>query len=155
MKLTTALTVACGTLCLSLPFNVERQFGGLFGGLFGALGGSSSSNQKFDYVVVGGGTAGLTIAKRLAEDRSVTVAVIEAGGKWSITDPLLAQAPGGAVLFVGKSQVSFASRYSVTNSQQGTTETFPTIDWGFFTPKDPASGNKQRSYARGKCLGGR
>ena len=31
-----------------------------------------------DYIVVGGGTAGLTIANRLAENN--TVAVIEAGG---------------------------------------------------------------------------
>jgi hypothetical protein len=37
-------------------------------------------NATYDYVVVGGGTAGLTIAARLAEDSDVSVAVIEAGG---------------------------------------------------------------------------
>ena len=37
-------------------------------------------NATFDYVVVGGGTAGLTIAARLAEDPDVSVAVMEAGG---------------------------------------------------------------------------
>lgn len=37
-------------------------------------------NGTFDYVVIGGGTAGLTIAARLAEDSDVSVAVIEAGG---------------------------------------------------------------------------
>ena len=37
-------------------------------------------NASYDYVVVGGGTAGLTIAARLAEDSDVSVAVIEAGG---------------------------------------------------------------------------
>ena len=37
-------------------------------------------NASFDYVIVGGGTAGLTLATRLAENPAVTVAVIEAGG---------------------------------------------------------------------------
>lgn len=37
-------------------------------------------NATYDYVVIGGGTAGLTIAARLAEDSDLSVAVIEAGG---------------------------------------------------------------------------
>jgi ribulose 1,5-bisphosphate synthetase/thiazole synthase len=37
-------------------------------------------NATYDYVVIGGGTAGLTIAARLAEISNVSVAVIEAGG---------------------------------------------------------------------------
>lgn len=36
--------------------------------------------QSFDYVIVGGGTAGLVMARRLSEDGSASVAVIEAGG---------------------------------------------------------------------------
>ncbi|MEV7981938.1 GMC oxidoreductase [Streptomyces sp. NPDC086519] len=35
--------------------------------------------QEFDYVVIGGGTAGSVIASRLTEDPDVTVAVIEGG----------------------------------------------------------------------------
>ncbi|BGP54267.1 hypothetical protein JCM8202v2_001844 [Rhodotorula sphaerocarpa] len=37
------------------------------------------AGQTFDYVIVGGGTAGLVMAARLSENSSTTVAVIEAG----------------------------------------------------------------------------
>lgn len=40
---------------------------------------TQSQRKSFDYVIVGGGTAGLTLANRLTENYSVTVAVIEAG----------------------------------------------------------------------------
>lgn len=42
--------------------------------------GVPGQNATYDYVVVGGGTGGLTIAARLAEEEGVSVAVVEAGG---------------------------------------------------------------------------
>lgn len=40
--------------------------------------------QSFDYVIVGGGTTGLAMANRLAEDGTNSVAVVEAGGFYEV-----------------------------------------------------------------------
>lgn len=45
-------------------------------------------NMTFDYVVIGGGTAGMTVASRLSEDPDVNVLVLEAGADKS-SDPFV------------------------------------------------------------------
>lgn len=75
-RLVIALLLSCGA-CVPVSDYRKRQ------------------DAAFDYVIAGGGTAGLTLAARLSEDPSTSVAVIEAGTYYSITDPLLASTPAG------------------------------------------------------------
>ncbi|KAL8912052.1 MAG: hypothetical protein Q9171_002905 [Xanthocarpia ochracea] len=61
----------------------------LLGSSFGAPG----NNETYEYIIVGGGTAGLTLATRLAEQQSGRVAVIEAGGFYEIGNGNISQIP--------------------------------------------------------------
>lgn len=98
--------------------------------------GVSGVNATFDYVVVGGGTAGLTIAERLAETANVSVAIIEAGGFYQVDAGNLTEIP--AYDFLGVSGVSNKTK----------------VDWGFVTQPQEGLGGREISYTQGKTLGG-
>ena len=66
---TTILALAATSVLAQSPFDS-----------FATSSGTPGKNASYDYVIVGGGTGGLTIAARLAENKNVSVAVIEAGG---------------------------------------------------------------------------
>ncbi|KAI4604036.1 hypothetical protein KJ359_000163 [Pestalotiopsis sp. 9143b] len=91
----------------------------------------------YDYVIVGGGTAGLAMAARLSEDPSIQVAVLEAGTYYQAGSPLLSSTPSGDVIGVGASP-------SDTNL----------VDWNFVTTPQAGANSRKIHYARGKCLGG-
>ncbi|CAD6442243.1 d34d526b-2779-4c26-b517-ea3c29081a36 [Sclerotinia trifoliorum] len=96
------------------------------------------SDATFDYVIVGGGTAGLTIASRLSEDTETTVAVIEAGTFYQVSNLILSSTPAGHSFWIGSSP----------------SDTNPLVDWNFVTTPQEGAAGRSIHYARGKCLGG-
>lgn len=85
--------------------------------------------MKFDYVIVGGGSAGCTLAYRLGEDPSVSVCVIEAGG--SHKNPFV-WIPAAVIALVPKKLKN----------------------WAFNTTPQKALNNRVCYQPRGRVLGG-
>jgi choline dehydrogenase len=87
------------------------------------------SAGAFDYIIVGGGTAGCVLANRLTRKPDVQVLLIEAGGK---DDYLWIHIPVGYLYCIGN----------------------PRTDWLFRTEADPGLAGRSLIYPRGKVLGG-
>lgn len=83
----------------------------------------------YDYVVVGGGTSGLTVANRLSEIANISVAVIEAGS--SVLDNV---------------NVTDVSGYG---NSLGTD-----IDWAYETVPQTYASNTVQTMSSGKAVGG-
>ncbi|MFM9972141.1 MAG: GMC family oxidoreductase [Burkholderiales bacterium] len=86
-------------------------------------------NNNFDYVIIGGGTAGCVLANRLSADPAVSVLLLEAGGKdnW-----IWIHIPVGYLYCIGN----------------------PRTDWCYRTEPDPGLNGRSILYARGRVLGG-
>ena len=84
---------------------------------------------KFDYVIVGAGSAGCVLANRLSEDRRTTVALLEAGGS---DNYIWIHIPVGYLYCMGN----------------------PRTDWGFQTEPSPGLNGRSLGYPRGRVLGG-
>ena len=88
-----------------------------------------ATQQSYDYVVVGAGSAGCVLANRLTEDGRHTVLLLESGPRDSY--PWI-HIPIG----------------------YGKTMFHPVYNWGFYTEPEPGMNNRRVYWPRGRGLGG-
>jgi choline dehydrogenase len=84
---------------------------------------------RFDYVIVGGGSAGCVLANRLSADPKVSVLLLEAGGR---DNYIWIKIPVGYLYCMGN----------------------PRTDWRFRTAAEPGLNGRSLAYPRGRVLGG-
>ncbi len=90
-----------------------------------------TGRPAFDYVIVGGGSAGCVLAERLSADRTATVLVLEAGRSDYPWD-LFIQMPGALTFPSG-------NRF---------------YDWKYESEPEPFMNGRRIAHARGKVFGG-
>ncbi|MCW2819701.1 MAG: hypothetical protein JWR42_2488 [Marmoricola sp.] len=91
----------------------------------------STRREHYDFVVVGGGSAGCALANRLSADPAVSVLVLEAGRSDFRVDPFI-HMPAALPFPIG-------SRF---------------YDWKYETEPEPEMHGRRIYHARGKVLGG-
>jgi len=87
------------------------------------------SEESYDYVIIGAGSAGCVLANRLSEDRRTTVALLEAGGR--DTNPWI-HIPAGY----------FRTMFN------------PDVTWQYGAGPEPHLGGRIVPWPRGRVLGG-
>ncbi|KAK3377546.1 hypothetical protein B0H63DRAFT_220495 [Podospora didyma] len=97
-------------------------------------------NATYDYIVIGGGTAGLPVAARLAES-GASVAVVEAGGFYEVDNGNYSIIPWYAVTMPLLSDAPDYARQ-------------PLMDWDLLTVPQVSARGQTAHYPAGKTLGG-
>lgn len=89
----------------------------------------SAHTSNYDFIIVGGGSAGCVLANRLSEDPKTKVLLLEAGGK---DNYIWIHIPVGYLYCMGN----------------------PRTDWGFKTKEQDGLNGRALNYPRGRVLGG-
>ncbi|KAJ3554607.1 hypothetical protein NP233_g12386 [Leucocoprinus birnbaumii] len=112
---------------LLLQLTLATAFSAALGGIYSDI--SDLPTTNYDFIVVGGGTAGPAVANRLSENSQFQVLLVEAGP--SNEDVLPAEVPGLMLEM-------FSGAY----------------EWNYTTVPQPTMGQRSLSYLRGYILGG-